>query len=288
VAVSYSLAFGKGGQRVHRGGGGPANFPGAWTAHDEVVPGSPGFRRAQIIPPLAFVSVQDDVANHTRHHNRAARTERWRFGAFVQFIVLWSILVTARWRNWVSRRRGWGPTSVEPLDFAGGTVVTVILGGGGWPWRWFSAAEWAGPGSGCGDTTWRSPPGGRTCCGSAGSGQTPVPPSPKPTTSDRVRLRQHQTTAAAGAPAELGLRGRRGSLRQTDAWARPRARWAGPGFAIIPVRATSITRLESVGGLLAGNFGCVARTCPWKNRLQDRTNYSTWPACTVVEEVIGS
>src|SRR6266511_3296472 len=56
-----------------------------------------------------------------------AKVDRWRFGSFSVFILLWSLLVYAPVAHWVFAAQGcaarWGA-----LDFAGGTVVHANAG----------------------------------------------------------------------------------------------------------------------------------------------------------------
>jgi Amt family ammonium transporter len=123
VAVSYSLAFGKGNVFI-----GDLHFQGL-THMDEVVPGFTG-SEAQVIPPLAFVVFQMMFAIITPALITGSAAERWRFGAFVPFIVLWSILVYGPVAHWVFSPEGWAHQR-GALDFAGGTVVHCNSGAAG-------------------------------------------------------------------------------------------------------------------------------------------------------------
>jgi Amt family ammonium transporter len=51
-----------------------------------------------------------------------ATAERWRFGAYLLFVGLWSVLVYAPIAHWVFSPDGWA-NRLGALDFAGGTVV---------------------------------------------------------------------------------------------------------------------------------------------------------------------
>jgi Amt family ammonium transporter len=53
--------------------------------------------------------------------------DRWKFGAFVPFVVLWSILVYGPVAHWVFSPEGW-LFKRGALDFAGGTVVHINAG----------------------------------------------------------------------------------------------------------------------------------------------------------------
>src|SRR5262249_14200122 len=59
--------------------------------------------------------------------------DRWRFEAFVPFMVLWSILVYAPVAHWVFSPVGWAEHigNTKALDFAGGTVVHANAGAAG-------------------------------------------------------------------------------------------------------------------------------------------------------------
>ena len=56
-----------------------------------------------------------------------AFAERKRFGAFVLFTILWSILVYSPIAHWVWSTDGW-LFKLGALDFAGGTVVHISSG----------------------------------------------------------------------------------------------------------------------------------------------------------------
>ena len=56
-----------------------------------------------------------------------AFAERKRFGAFVLFTILWSILVYSPIAHWVWSVDGW-LFKLGALDFAGGTVVHISSG----------------------------------------------------------------------------------------------------------------------------------------------------------------
>jgi Amt family ammonium transporter len=89
----------------------------------------PGFTKGQAmaIPPLLYVVFQMMFAVVTMALMTGGTAERWRFGAFVPFAVLWSILVYAPVAHWVFSPEGWAHRS-GALDFAGGTVVHANTG----------------------------------------------------------------------------------------------------------------------------------------------------------------
>jgi Amt family ammonium transporter len=78
------------------------------------------------IPHLLFMAYQGSFAIITAALVSGAIVERMRFGAYLAFITLWSLLVYAPVAHWV-----WGGgwlAGLGALDFAGGTVVHVNAG----------------------------------------------------------------------------------------------------------------------------------------------------------------
>ncbi|MGE3512804.1 MAG: ammonium transporter [Vicinamibacterales bacterium] len=78
------------------------------------------------IPHYLFMSYQGTFAIITAALISGAIVERMRFGAYVLFITLWSVVVYAPVAHWV-----WGGgwlAKMGALDFAGGTVVHVNAG----------------------------------------------------------------------------------------------------------------------------------------------------------------
>jgi Amt family ammonium transporter len=128
VLVSYSIAFGPG-----KVGGG---FRFAGLSH--ICQRVPGYidGKEMVIPPLAFAIFQMMFAVITAALITGSAADRWRFAAFVPFIVLWSILVYAPTAHWVFSPVGWAETlkigsHTGALDFAGGTVVHASAGAAG-------------------------------------------------------------------------------------------------------------------------------------------------------------
>src|SRR5258708_28814104 len=76
------------------------------------------------IPHLLFMAFQATFAIITAALISAAIVERMRFGPYVAFIVLWSIIVYAPIAHWVWASDGW-LAKLGTLDFAGGTVVHI-------------------------------------------------------------------------------------------------------------------------------------------------------------------
>ena len=82
-----------------------------------------GLEAQGTIPHLLFFAYQGTFAIITAALISGAIVERMRFGAYVAFITLWSLLVYAPVAKWV-----WGGGwlhKLGALDFAGGTVVHV-------------------------------------------------------------------------------------------------------------------------------------------------------------------
>jgi Amt family ammonium transporter len=120
VGFTYSIAFG--GQNTIFGG-----FHFAGLDHmSQVVPGYTG-PLAQGIPPLVFVAFQLMFAVITPALITGSTADRWKFGPFCLFVILWSILVYAPIAHWVFSPTGWlFQRGAE--DFAGGTVVHANAG----------------------------------------------------------------------------------------------------------------------------------------------------------------
>ena len=110
--LAYSLAFGDGGALI--GGTGNALLGGI------------GLEAKGTIPHVLFMAYQGTFAIITAALISGAVVERMRFGPYLAFIVLWTLLVYAPVAHWV-----WGGgwlMSRGVLDFAGGTVVHINAG----------------------------------------------------------------------------------------------------------------------------------------------------------------
>jgi Amt family ammonium transporter len=118
VLVGYSLAF------DHDAGGGLVGGLGmVGLTHAEVA--VPGMHLS--IPPLAFVAFQMMFAILTAALLSGASADRMRFGSFVIFIAIWSVVVYAPLAHWAWSPDGW-LHQAGLLDFAGGTVVEICSG----------------------------------------------------------------------------------------------------------------------------------------------------------------
>ncbi len=120
VAVGFTLAFGGGSSLV-----GNLDFAGLQNMGETI----PGYvdSFAQIIPPTVFVAFQLMFAVITVALITGATADRWKFGAFVPFAILWSVLVYSPVAHWVFSPEGWA-FKRGALDFAGGTVVHINAG----------------------------------------------------------------------------------------------------------------------------------------------------------------
>jgi Amt family ammonium transporter len=76
------------------------------------------------IPHLLFFAYQGTFAIITAALISGAIVERMRFGPYIAFITIWSLLVYAPIAHWVWGSGGW-IGRLGALDFAGGTVVHV-------------------------------------------------------------------------------------------------------------------------------------------------------------------
>ncbi|HST66496.1 MAG TPA: ammonium transporter [Mycobacteriales bacterium] len=120
VLVGFSLAFGAGNGFV-----GDLRLAGLQHIGD-VIPGYVD-GAAQVIPPMVFVVFQLMFAVITPALILGSTADRWKFGAFVPFIALWSVLVYSPVAHWVFSPEGW-LFQRGALDFAGGTVVHINAG----------------------------------------------------------------------------------------------------------------------------------------------------------------
>ncbi|MDQ1697325.1 MAG: ammonium transporter, Amt family [Frankiaceae bacterium] len=118
AVAAYSLAFGP-----DAGGGLIGTLRLAGLAHPEQA--VPGFDLS--IPPLAFAAFQMMFAVITAALLTGAGADRMRFGGFLTFAALWTLVVYAPIAHWVFAPSGW-LAQRGVLDFAGGNVVEVDSG----------------------------------------------------------------------------------------------------------------------------------------------------------------
>jgi len=121
VVVGFSLAFG-----TDIGGlgliGNPLDYVGFIS-----VGLTPNPVYGPTIPFILFAAFQLMFAAITPALITGAFAERKRFGAFVLFTILWSVLVYSPVAHWVWATDGW-LYKLGALDFAGGTVVHATSG----------------------------------------------------------------------------------------------------------------------------------------------------------------
>jgi Amt family ammonium transporter len=86
-----------------------------------------GLEAKGTIPHLLFMAYQATFAIITVALISGAVVERMRFGPYLAFLVLWSVVVYAPVAHWVWGEGGW-LAKLGALDFAGGTVVHVNAG----------------------------------------------------------------------------------------------------------------------------------------------------------------
>ncbi|SMB95761.1 ammonium transporter [Deinococcus hopiensis] len=112
--LGYTLAFGEGGNALI-GGLGHVGLDGL---KDQL---------SGTIPAYVFAAFQAMFAIIALALISGAVVERMRFGAFVLFGGLWSLLIYAPLAHWVWGADGW-LFKMGALDFAGGTVIHIAAG----------------------------------------------------------------------------------------------------------------------------------------------------------------
>src|SRR4051812_17719110 len=124
VLVGFSLAFGTDVSLPVIGSGfiGGLDYVGFMNVGE-----APSTIYATTIPFVLFAAFQLMFAAITPALITGAFAERKRFGAFVLFTILWSILVYSPLAHWVWSVDGW-LYKLGALDFAGGTVVHISSG----------------------------------------------------------------------------------------------------------------------------------------------------------------
>ena len=118
VLAGYSLAFGSDVGGVI-GGLAHIGFRGVGEAPHALAP---------TVPESAFASFQMMFAVITPALIAGAFAERVRFGGYVMFVALWSLIVYAPLAHWVWGGGFLGVDGIGALDFAGGTVVHISAG----------------------------------------------------------------------------------------------------------------------------------------------------------------
>jgi Amt family ammonium transporter len=118
VLAGYTLAFGPDVGGVI-GGLAHLGFRGVGEAPHALAP---------TVPQSAFASFQMMFAVITPALIAGAFAERVRFGGYVVFVALWSLIVYAPLAHWVWGGGFLGIDGIGALDFAGGTVVHISAG----------------------------------------------------------------------------------------------------------------------------------------------------------------
>lgn len=118
VLVGYSLAFGP------DVGGLIGSLDWAMLRGVDLAP-NPTY--SSTIPHMLYMAFQGMFAVITPALISGAFAERKRFGAFVLFSLLWSLLIYNPLAHWVWAEGGW-LRKLGALDFAGGTVVHIASG----------------------------------------------------------------------------------------------------------------------------------------------------------------
>ena len=118
VLAGYTLAFGPDVGGVI-GGLAHLGFRGVGEAPHALAP---------TVPQSAFASFQMMFAVITPALIAGAFAERVRFGGYVMFVALWSLIVYAPLAHWVWGGGFLGVDGIGALDFAGGTVVHISAG----------------------------------------------------------------------------------------------------------------------------------------------------------------
>jgi ammonium transporter, Amt family len=118
VLAGYSLAFGPDVGGVI-GGLAHLGFRGVGEAPHALAP---------TVPQSAFASFQMMFAIITPALIAGAFAERVRFGGYVLFVALWSLIVYVPLAHWVWGGGFLGVDGIGALDFAGGTVVHISAG----------------------------------------------------------------------------------------------------------------------------------------------------------------
>ncbi|WP_069886714.1 ammonium transporter [Streptomyces luteocolor] len=83
------------------------------------------------VPTLLFTTFQLTFAIITAALISGAVADRTRFGAWVVFVPVWTLLVYVPVAHWVWGPGGWIANALGALDFAGGLVVEIASGASG-------------------------------------------------------------------------------------------------------------------------------------------------------------
>ena len=122
VVAGYSIAFGDEPMGAYFG-----SFQNVMLAGIDKDSTATTFNAAHLIPKYVFVMFQATFAIIAAALISGALVDRMKFGAYIVYIALWSVLVYAPVAHWVWDASGW-LFADGALDFAGGTVVHINAG----------------------------------------------------------------------------------------------------------------------------------------------------------------
>ena len=122
VAIGFSIAFGDNPMGAWFG-----SFSNVMLAGMDSSSTAATFNPEHLIPKYVFVMFQATFAIIAAALISGALVDRMKFGAYMAFIALWSILVYSPIAHWVWDPEGW-LFKMGALDFAGGTVVHINAG----------------------------------------------------------------------------------------------------------------------------------------------------------------
>jgi hypothetical protein len=199
------------------------------------------------VPELLYATFQLMFAIITAALVSGAIADRAKFAAWIVFVPARTIVVYSVVAQWVWGSGGW-LAKLGVLDYAGGLVVEIVSGCSA-----LALALVLGPASAsrktpCGRTICRCSLSVSGCCGSAGSGSTPVlpwPPTELPRPSSSTRSSPAAWACSAGSRSNRSVTaGPRRSARH-PVWspasspsprrAEPSIRWARRSLALRPV-----------------------------------------------------
>ena len=137
---------------------------------------------AGTLPATVFVAFQLMFAIITVALISGAVADRLKFGGWLLFAGLWATFVYFPIAHWVfafdgitGETGGWIANKLKAIDFAGGTAVHINAGAAGLVLAIILGKRLGLAGlRRCGRTTCRSSCSAPVCCGSAGTGSTPV------------------------------------------------------------------------------------------------------------------
>lgn len=122
TVVGFSIAFGDNPMGAYFG-----SFENVMLANMDMSTLAATFEAGHGIPKYVFVMFQMTFAIIAAALISGALVDRMKFGAYLLFIALWSVLVYSPIAHWVWDASGW-LFVMGALDFAGGTVVHINAG----------------------------------------------------------------------------------------------------------------------------------------------------------------